>query len=147
MENGKTIIEINGVKLEVDLRTARRIDELRVGSRVKVLIKQYGDSFTVYAGCIVGFDAFETLPTIRVAYIDPGYLGGLKFASYNAHSKDIEMVADTDNASLELDKGAVLDMIDRQIDSKAAEVDTLRKSRDYFLNRFGAYFADATVDA
>jgi len=34
----KQIIEINGVKLEVDLSTAKRIDEFRVGDTVKVLI-------------------------------------------------------------------------------------------------------------
>ena len=32
----KRIIEINGVKLEVDMTTARRIDEFRVGDTVKV---------------------------------------------------------------------------------------------------------------
>ena len=34
----KQIIEINGVKLEVDLSTAKRIDEFRVGDTVKVFI-------------------------------------------------------------------------------------------------------------
>lgn len=37
----KRIIEVNGVKLEVDLRNARRVDEFRVGSPVKVLVKNY----------------------------------------------------------------------------------------------------------
>lgn len=55
MENGKTIIEVNGVKLEVDLRTARRIDEIRIGDRVKVLIKGYSD-YKVHAGTVIGFE-------------------------------------------------------------------------------------------
>ena len=38
MENTKTQIEINGVKLEVDLRNATRIDEFKVGDNVKVKI-------------------------------------------------------------------------------------------------------------
>jgi len=37
MNENKRIIEINGVKLEVDLTTARRIDEFKVGDTVKVL--------------------------------------------------------------------------------------------------------------
>jgi hypothetical protein len=37
----KTIIEVSGVKLEVDLRQARRIEEIRIGDRVKVLTKDY----------------------------------------------------------------------------------------------------------
>lgn len=40
-----TIIEINGVKLEIDLRHAKRIDNLRVGDTVKVLRKRYDDSY------------------------------------------------------------------------------------------------------
>ena len=33
MSNEKTIIEVNGVKLEVDLRQAKRIETLQVGTR------------------------------------------------------------------------------------------------------------------
>lgn len=62
-DNQKTIVEINGIKLEVDLRTAKRVEEYKVGDMVKVLKKEYGDSYKSYAGMIVGFDAFVALPT------------------------------------------------------------------------------------
>ena len=52
MEN-KRIIEINGIKLEVDLTTAKRIDEFKVGDNVKVLRKSYNDTFEVLAGVIL----------------------------------------------------------------------------------------------
>lgn len=39
MDDGKRIIEIDGVKIEVDLRTAKRIDTYRVGDNVKILNK------------------------------------------------------------------------------------------------------------
>ena len=48
-EDQKRIIEVNGVKLEVDMRYARKIEELRVGSRVKVLIKNYSRYSVYYA--------------------------------------------------------------------------------------------------
>ena len=35
----KRIVEIGGVKIEVDLRTAKRVDSYRVGDPVKVLTK------------------------------------------------------------------------------------------------------------
>src|SRR5690606_28503543 len=69
----KTIIEVNGVKLEVDLRTAKRVDELRVGDRVKVLTKDYRGEYEVHAGTIVGFEPFENLPTVIVAYLKRDY--------------------------------------------------------------------------
>ena len=39
----KRIIEINGVKMEIDTRHAVRVDKLAVGTRVKVIRKKYGD--------------------------------------------------------------------------------------------------------
>ena len=45
----KRIVEIDGVKIEVDLRTAKRIDTFRVGDNVKVLCKEYNGDFTVEA--------------------------------------------------------------------------------------------------
>lgn len=37
----RRIVEINGVKIEVDMRTAKRVDSFRVGDNVKVLDKDY----------------------------------------------------------------------------------------------------------
>ena len=68
----KTVIEVNGVKLEVDLRQAVRIDTLGVGDRVKVMVKIYSD-YKVYAGVVVGFEPFKELPTIIIAYLDTQY--------------------------------------------------------------------------
>ena len=44
---GKTMVEIDGVKMEVDLRTARRIDTFAVGDNVKVLCKDYNGQYLV----------------------------------------------------------------------------------------------------
>ena len=76
MNTQTAIVEVNGIKLEVDLRTAKRIDQLTdqltIGSRVKCLVKQYSDFKTV-PGVVVGFEPFEKLPTIVVAYLDTDY--------------------------------------------------------------------------
>ena len=36
----KRIVEIDGVKIEVDLRTAKRVDSYKVGDNVKILEKE-----------------------------------------------------------------------------------------------------------
>ena len=54
-------IEINGVKLQVDLRHARRLEEIRVGSRVKVLTKDY-NGHKVSHGVVIGFTLLENVP-------------------------------------------------------------------------------------
>jgi hypothetical protein len=146
MEKQTTIIEVNGVKLEVDLRSAKRIDQLSIGSRVKCLVKGYGASdFATYPGVIVGFDPFPSKPTMNVAYLDTSYGGGLKFKAFNSDTKDFEVVADIDNNRLEIDRDDVLRRMDREIDAKRIELEKLESARAYFLTHFGRCFDEATV--
>lgn len=138
------VIEINGVKLEVDLRTAKRIEQLRVGSRVKCLVKKgYGDERQVLPGVIVGFEPFEKLPSIVVAYLDVDYSSAnLLFKSYNSESKDFEIVADLDHNSLEVNKSDILAKMEREIERKKIELQEIEAKRDFFLQKFGIYFQD-----
>lgn len=141
MESQTTIIEINGVKLEVDLRSAKRVDSLKVGDRVKCLVKSYGGSMSTHAGVVVGFEPFPSLPTIVVAYLDTGYSSGtLKFQSFNKETKDFEIVADLDNNALEVDKLHILAQFDRDTAKKRQEIDELEQKRAFFLAHFGRYF-------
>ena len=141
-EKQTTIIEVNGVKLEVDLRTAKRIDQLSIGSRVKCLVKGYGNDFATYPGVIVGFDPFPSMPTMNVAYLDTSYGGGLKFKAFNSETKDFEVVADLDNNRLEIDREDVLRRMDREIEAKRIELEKLEAQRSYFLTHFGRYFEE-----
>jgi hypothetical protein len=142
MDDTKQIIEVNGVKLEVDLRTARRIEELQVGSRVKVLLKSDYSEPEVASGIIVGFEPFPDLPTIIVAYVKSEYNAvGLKTIHYNAKSKNVQIVASIDD-DFSVSKKEVLGWFDRE-EKKArdtlAEIDA---KREFFLDRFKSYWRD-----
>lgn len=135
----KTIIEVNGVKLEVDLRTARRIDELKIGSPVKCLVKQYTD-YKVCPGVIVGFVPFKNKPSIVVAYLDTTYSSAdLKFVTFNEDTRDFEIVADIDYNSMELDKGNVLRLMDKDITKKEQELQDLIAKKKFFLENFDSF--------
>lgn len=137
-----TIIEINGVKLEVDLRNAKRIDNLKVGDTVKVLRKEYGDSYKSSAGVIVGFDNFQKLPSIIIAYIGDRYdKSNITTFCYNSESKDIEIVAANEH-DLSFEKSEVLEKIDKEIAQKHLEIKELESKRSYFLHHFKKYFVD-----
>lgn len=138
MSEDKRIVEINGIKIEVDLRTAKRVDCYKVGDRVKVLTKRYGDAWDVQYGVIVAFDEFVALPSITVCYIDSGYVGDMKFACINSQSKDIEIAPCNDDVLIE--KAEILRRFDAQIEAKQAEIRDLQSKRNYFLARFGAWF-------
>ena len=139
---GKTVIEVNGVKLEVDLRTARRVDELRVGDRVKVLVKGYSE-YTVHAGTIIGFEPFKGLPTVIVAYLVKDYSKvEVKFLYFNAQTKEAEIVKAIDDDQLDIDKATVLQQFDREIQKGLDAVEDIRRKRAYFVDNFKAYWPE-----
>lgn len=141
--NDKHVIEINGVKMEVDLRHARRIDTMRVGDRVKVLTKLYGGEYKIHAGTIIGFEPFKELPTIVVAYLDVSYAEAtVKFLYFNAASKDVEIVVAVDDDTLDVNKAGVLAHMDRAIQRKQDEVEDLKLKRAFFLANFRAYWPE-----
>ncbi|MGI9490869.1 MAG: hypothetical protein ACR2QF_00430 [Geminicoccaceae bacterium] len=140
MSENTTTIEINGAKFEVDMRHAKRVDELRVGDRVKVLNKQYS-GYSSHHGVIIGFDAFKELPTIIVAYLELSFSEAkVKFLYYNAKSEDVELVKAIDDDSGDLEKNNVMALLDKEIAKKEAEIKELERQRDYFLTNFRSYW-------
>lgn len=138
------IIEIEGVKLEVDLRKAKRIDRFKVGDKVKLLIttKGYGNKpdHEVYPGVIVGFENFEKLPTIVIAYLEMKWdEAELKFFYLNKDTEDAEIAATYDDY-LPVQKDDVIKRLDREIVKKETELEELNKKKHYFLNNFDKYF-------
>ena len=136
----KTVIEINGIKMEIDLRNATRIDTLRVGDRVKVLVKNYSD-YSVYAGVIIGFECFKNLPTIIVAYMHATYsTAELKFLHFNAATKETEIIKAIDDDQLDFNKSDMVATFDRDITKKKAEIQDILDRKEYFLKNFRAYW-------
>jgi hypothetical protein len=139
------IIEINGIKVEVDLRTAKRVDQFKVGDRVKCLVKEYS-KYSVYPGVIIGFEDFKTLPTLIIAYLKLEYSGSsLVFLNINAETEDVEIVP-ADDEYLPIEKGDVVGNFDTEIRRKQAEVEDLERKKAYFLKRFNQYFKDVAEE-
>jgi hypothetical protein len=141
-DNGRTIIEVNGVKLSVDLRHAVRVDELRVGDHVKVLVKSYSD-YAVHPGIIIGFEPFAKLPTIIAAYMEVGYgKCDLKFVHFNASSKDVEIVKAIDDDRLDLNRLNVEKYFDAEITKLQNQITDLENKRSYFRDNFRSYWTN-----
>lgn len=137
------IVEIQGVKLELDQRTATatRIDTLRIGSKVKVLVKQYSDH-AVHPGVVVGFEPFQKLPTIVIAYLKTGYGDNpVSFLGLNAETKDTEVMACDDSDLIDLQQETILRTLDRNIEVKQMELAKAQQHRDLFVKHFGAIAA------
>lgn len=140
-----TIIEVNGVKLEVDLRTARRIDTLVIGSRVKVLIKEsYSKTCKVLPGVVVAFEPFQELPTIVIAYLETDWQSaGVKFIAFNKQTENTEVIASIDGDGLSIEKTDVVNRMTRDIAKSEDELAEKRRRLDYFLSHFGSYFRES----
>ena len=85
------IVEINGVKMEIDEREAKTIETYRVGSVVKVLQKSYSE-WKVSWGVIVGFCDFKSHPSIEVLVCKAEYGSPeINILTINDASEDIEI--------------------------------------------------------
>lgn len=135
-------IEINGIKVEVDLRTCKRIDTFKIGDNVKVLKKQYGEEYKVYSGVIVDFVNFKERPSLVVAYFENSYSGvNIKFETITKDSKDIE-IAPCLPHEMKLNKDRVVDKFDIEIAAKEREADELRQRKQYFIDNFEKFFEE-----
>jgi hypothetical protein len=143
MEKEFTTVEINVVRLEVDLRTARRVENYRIGDRVKVLVKEYS-SYKPTPGVIVAFDMFEKMPTITVAYLDISYSGAdIKFAYISGGDTDKEQPEIAPyNDDIKVDKANVIASLDKEIYKKQTEIEDLEAKKNYFEKNFQKYFED-----
>jgi hypothetical protein len=140
MDNEKTIIEVNGVKLEVDMRYARRIEEIRIGSPVKVLTKGDYQGGKVYAGVVIGFEPFKDLPTILVAYVEDSWASAeIKVVSINAKQKDYDLVAAAD-PDFAVDRSAIINRFERKIADKQREIAVIEEQKRYFETNFAVYW-------
>ena len=134
----KTIIEVNGIKLEIDLRHAKRIDQFRIGDNIKVLVKEY-DSYKSYPGVIIGFDEFKILPTIVICYLKTGYDPKVEFAFFNSEAKGLE-IAHMNDADKLVDEDAATKYLDREIDRKRAELLDMELKKAYFSAHYNRTF-------
>lgn len=143
MTEDKKIIEINGVKFEVDARTAtlRQIDHIKIGSRVKVLIEGYGDSVDVHHGSVVGFEPFSERPTVIIAYLKTSYgsPAEIKFLYFTNKSKEKVIVSD-ENDRESLEASNIVALMDKEIAKKRNEIQDLEDRKAYFLKNFKAYW-------
>ncbi len=138
----KTIVEINGIKMEVDLRTAVKIENFQVGSKVKILISE-NEKSEVYPGIVIGFENFKSLPTVVIAYLKSDYWASdVKFIYFNSETKNTELIL-ADTKYLPIEKSEVLRKMNKEIENKENELKDLEAKKVYFENNFGVYFDDS----
>jgi hypothetical protein len=145
--NEFTVIEINGVKMGVDLRRAKILhEELKIGSRVRIMIKNDYSGPQVHTGVIVGFDAFPDLPTIHVAYVVGEYNGAdLKFAFVNAKTDKSFTIVPAADDDLPIKKEDLMASFDRKVEKLESDIRELQDKKRYFTKYFDQFFQTENV--
>ena len=136
--NDKKIIEVNGIKLEVDMRYAKRIDEFKVGDTVKVLDNR-NDRNELKSGVITDFASFKELPTIMVAVYKSGDYWStptIEFIPYNAETEKVEIVGVSAEEVI-VSRETIVQKFDDNIARKRDELNDLIVKRDTFIKYFG----------
>lgn len=141
--NEKRIIEINGVKMEIDLRDCKVVDNFKVGDSIKILIKGYSD-YKSYVGTIIGFDNFESHPTIVIAYLETSYNEAtIKYVYFNSETKDIE-ICPLNDWDIPVTKEEVIKRFNKEIETKEREIAEIKNKCNLFKKLFGKYFEERT---
>ena len=141
-ENNK-IIEINGIKMEIDLRYAKTIDTFKVKDRVKVLVKDaYGGTYQTRHGIIIDFNEFQSLPTIVVAYIEASYSDfDVKIVNVNSQTKDSVQIVPMAEMELPISRLDLEEVIAIKIGTKERELADLKRRQEYVLRVFDKHFS------
>lgn len=136
----KRIIEINGIKMEVDLRDVKIIENYKVGDSIKVLTKKYSDNYESHVGVIIGFDNFEVHPTVVIAYLKIEYSkASIEFLYFNSTTKDVE-ITQLNEWDLPLQKSEVLEKFNKEVAIKEQELQEIKSKMIVFEKMFGKYF-------
>lgn len=144
MEETKRIVEIDGIKIEVDMRTAKRVDSYKVGDNVKILDKEY-DTYKVKPGIIVDFAEFAERPTIVIAVFEEGSWSSspsIKFINYNADTAERIEIVPASEDEIKVSRDGVIEKFEREIQKKKNEYTDLQNQLDYFKKHF---LKEATV--
>ena len=135
-------IEIDGIKVAVDMRTVKKIDTYKVGDNIKVLKESYDNHFDTYSGVIVDFVAFKERPAIVIAYFVNDYSGvNIQFETITKDTVGIE-IAPCLPHELSINKNRVIDKFNYEIEQQQHKVDELKAKRDYFIENFGKFFEE-----
>jgi hypothetical protein len=138
-------LEINGETFIVDKKKLKNLHSFRIGDIVKVLKKSYSE-YNVYPGTVVGFEDFQELPTIVIAYIQTNYSNAkLEFLYYNKNSKDIA-IAQSNDHYVSIERDTIVERMNREIQTKETELEEMKQKRNFFIRHFNKYFKTICED-
>jgi hypothetical protein len=142
-EENKRIVEINGVKVEVDLRTAKVIDTFKVGDPVRVFHPRSDyRGAEIRPGVIVGFCEFDKNPAIEIMELKQDY-SEICFETVviaEGINNELQITAYNKYEGL-ISQADVVTKFDRLIQEKELKLADLKLKKKYFIDDFAKAFS------
>jgi hypothetical protein len=135
-------LEVAGQKFEFSEPQVTRVETLKLGDTVKILVKEGyppDRKSVVHPGIVVGFEPFKDLPTVLVAYLDLGYNGGIKTIAFNAESVDTQMVKAIGDFSRDLNVSVVREKLYGAVTKAEVALADARHQLELFDERFAKF--------
>lgn len=140
----KREIEINGIKFEVDMSTAKRIDTFKIGDNVKVLDKSYSD-YKILDGVITAFVNFKDLPTIEVAVFESSWSEvNIRFIYINENTEKYEITPSSYYES-KIEKNKVVESLNREIETEKSKIRDLENKKNWFVKYYEKHFENSEL--
>ena len=141
----KREIEINGIKFEVDMSTAKRIDTFKIGDNVKVLDKSYSGDYKILDGVITAFVNFKDLPTIEVAVFESSWSTvSIRFIYINEDTEKYEITPSSYYES-KIEKNKVVESLNREIETEKSIIRDLENKKNWFVKYYEKHFENSEL--
>jgi len=141
-DENKRIVEINGTKIEVDLREAKVIESFKVGDPVRVFHPDGNHrGAEIRPGVIVGFCEFSNNPAIQILELKQDY-SGVTFNTIvvaNGINSDVQIAPYNKYEGI-VSQSEVVTKFDRLIQQKELELADLKLKKKYFIDDFAKAF-------
>ena len=142
MNESVNVIKIGNIAIEELNPVAVGVHVYRVGDPVKVLMKEYSETWKTYPGTVVGFDQFKERPTIIIAYLYNSFNNQpeIRFQYINKDTKDVEICPAHKN-DLPMHKMGVIQEMEAAIRRKEEEVEDMKRKLEFFKQNFAVAFS------
>ena len=127
------IVEINGVKMEVDLRHAKVVEQYKIGSPVKVISQQYENDYKVSPGVIVDMtEDGEGSGVIQILVLDESYSSvDIKIVTFGSKTKNVT-IAPFAKYEMKWSDADINDKFDQMIRKHEEEIRILKSKKTAF---------------
>jgi bifunctional DNA-binding transcriptional regulator/antitoxin component of YhaV-PrlF toxin-antitoxin module len=141
----KKIIELNGSKVEIDFESAKKIETYKIGDSVKVIVKKYGNNYSLCPGVITGFvsdgNDFNAIEVLLMKFDSYAQSGSMEVIFITDKPDGEYILAPLTTADTFVKYDTAIDLIERDIQKKVFELEQAKSRLKFIVEYYGKIVA------